>query len=212
MTSFTTLAAAPLNGAADPTKHVNYVQGMILGVDDLTQEFAYLSNRDRWLARDLIGYGTVWGLRVGLEPGSGDVQVMVSRGAALTPCGQLICVDSDQCASINAWLSAHSNELHSQPDNVPLPVYVVLSYRETIHAYPSDTAGAALNTLFCAQLWLRYRLQLGVPNGGSVRPRFMQGVITRRARGVFLPGLPAAPAARQFERPARPAASAVRWK
>ena len=51
----------------NPTKHVNYNLGMVLGVDDFTQEFAYLSGRDQWLARDLIGYGTVRGLRVRLE-------------------------------------------------------------------------------------------------------------------------------------------------
>jgi len=31
---------------ADPSKHVNYTFGMLLGVDDFKQEFAYLSGRD----------------------------------------------------------------------------------------------------------------------------------------------------------------------
>src|SRR6185312_4742524 len=64
MTTFaaqaTTLALPP----PDPLKHVNYVLGMVLGVDDFTQEFTYLSARERWLARDAIGYGTLWGLGV----------------------------------------------------------------------------------------------------------------------------------------------------
>ena len=33
----------------NPAKHVNF--GMVLGVDDFTQEFAYLSGRDQWLSR-----------------------------------------------------------------------------------------------------------------------------------------------------------------
>ena len=59
-TTFAPVATKP----SDPTKHVNYVKGMVLGVDDFTQEFEYLSGRDQWLARDLIGYGTVAGLKV----------------------------------------------------------------------------------------------------------------------------------------------------
>jgi len=35
--------------------------------DDLTQESAYLANRAEWLAREVIGYGTVAGLRVTKE-------------------------------------------------------------------------------------------------------------------------------------------------
>ena len=59
---------ATLGVASDPTKHVNYTYGMVLGVDDLTQEFAYHSGRDQWTARDAIGYGTVNGLRVTIAP------------------------------------------------------------------------------------------------------------------------------------------------
>ena len=43
------------SGVTDPTLHVNYVRGMVLGVDDYVQEFAYLANRDQWALRDLIG-------------------------------------------------------------------------------------------------------------------------------------------------------------
>ena len=35
----------------NPTKHVNYVQGMVLGVADFTQAHAYLSGRDQWMIR-----------------------------------------------------------------------------------------------------------------------------------------------------------------
>ena len=33
----------------NPAKHVNFNVGMVLGVDDFTQEFAYLSGRDQLL-------------------------------------------------------------------------------------------------------------------------------------------------------------------
>src|SRR5450755_861395 len=96
-TSYAQFAAAPSVATPDPSKHVNYTLGMMLGSDDFNQEFAYLSGRDRWLARDLIGYGTVWGLKIAIQPQQAgeqltDGRVVVSRGTALSPCGQLICV------------------------------------------------------------------------------------------------------------------------
>ena len=60
MTETAALPRAPI----DVSKHVNFTLGMVLGVDDFDQEFAYLSARDRWLARDLHGYGTTCGLAV----------------------------------------------------------------------------------------------------------------------------------------------------
>ena len=137
MTTFAPTSARPGIGPADLTKHVNYSLGMVLGVDDFTQEFAYLEGRDRWLARDLVGYGTAWGLDVRIEPSeTGDLRVHVGKGAALSPCGRLICVDSDQCASLNAWLAAHLAPAgHSpplSPPASPLLLYVVLTYREAL--------------------------------------------------------------------------------
>jgi hypothetical protein len=118
------------SGTPDPTKHVNYVQGMILGVDDFNQEFAYLSERDQWLARDLIGYGTVTGLAVTIEDSDKGRRVAVSHGVAISPRGQLIRVAPRQCAVLNDWLN------HAEiKDNIPagtkmLPAYVVLCYRD----------------------------------------------------------------------------------
>src|SRR5215510_14292294 len=77
----------------NPAKHVNYTVGMVLGVDDFTQEFAYLSGRDQWMARDLIGYGTVRGLKVATEIDSvKGPRVIVDPGVAVSPSGQMICV------------------------------------------------------------------------------------------------------------------------
>src|ERR671917_652348 len=95
----------------DPSKHVRYTLGMVLGVDDFDQEFAYLAGRDRWLARDLSGYGTIWGLRVSIEVEASGPRVNVAPGAAVTPCGQLVCVTPAQCASLNEWLKANEEEV-----------------------------------------------------------------------------------------------------
>jgi hypothetical protein len=137
MTTFAPTSARPGIGPPDLTKHVNYSLGMVLGVDDFTQEFAYLEGRDRWLARDLIGYGTAWGLDVWIEPdGTDDLRVHVGKGAALSPCGRLVCVDSDQCASLNAWLAAKLAPAGFSPPlsppASPLSLYVVLTYREAL--------------------------------------------------------------------------------
>jgi len=102
----TLLAGVP----ADPSQHVNFERGMVLGVDDFRQEFAYLSGRDHWLARDAIGYGTLSGLRVHAEDGGADgPRLHVTAGSALTPSGRLVCVGADQCAQINRWLAKADN-------------------------------------------------------------------------------------------------------
>lgn len=124
-----TLASATL----DPTKHVNYVLGMILGEDDFRQEFAYLSGRDQWLARDAIGYGTLRGLGVRVEmDGANGPRLYVEPGAALTPSGQLVCVPTPQCAHLNAWLAKHGDAVTralASPPGDPLSLYVRLCYR-----------------------------------------------------------------------------------
>src|SRR5436305_10550498 len=104
MSSFATQVAAPGVAPPDPTKHVNYTLGMVLGVDDFTQEFAYLTGRDQWLARELLGYGTVCGLCVSIEIDSNGPRVVVAPGTAVSPQGQLIRVNPAQCAYLNRWL------------------------------------------------------------------------------------------------------------
>lgn len=121
----------------DPGKHVNYLLGMVLGEDDFRQEFAYHANRDMWLARDLIGYGTVRGLAVSTEAaGSNEVRVRVEAGVALSPNGQLICVPEAQCAELNGWLKANAEAVHQAVGAVPgkLDLYLTLCYR----ACPTD--------------------------------------------------------------------------
>jgi hypothetical protein len=135
MTSFVPSLLSPSASEPDPTKRVNYNLGMVLGVDDFTQEFAYLAGRDQWMARDLLGYGTVTGLDVGREIESGGPQVSVTQGVALSPRGRLIRVATAQCASLNGWLAAHREDLlrvlGSPSDNrASLRLFVVLGYRE----------------------------------------------------------------------------------
>jgi hypothetical protein len=118
---------SPEVAVPDPGKHVNFTHGMVLGVDDFTQEFAYLSGRDQWLARDAIGYGTLSGLKVKIENDEKGPRVLVTPGVALSPRGQLIRVTPAQCAYLDPWLAANKDKL-GQSNNVHL--YVVLCYRD----------------------------------------------------------------------------------
>jgi hypothetical protein len=98
------------NAMPDPSQHVNFAKGMVLGVDDFNQEFAYLAGRSHWLARDAIGYGTLSGLRVlAREGGAEGPQLQVMSGSALVPSGRQVCVSADQCAVINRWLAKPDN-------------------------------------------------------------------------------------------------------
>jgi hypothetical protein len=134
MEDFTSRLATP-GGSGDPTKHVNYTYGMVLGVDDLTQEFAYHSGRDHLMMRDSIGYGTVNGLRVTVAPNAnGQLEVNVSPGTAITPRGQIVHVNTAQCAHLGKWLAVAKNkkaieEEVGMPPAKPVTLSVVLCYR-----------------------------------------------------------------------------------
>jgi len=133
MNGFQTQTTSPATTAPDPHKHVKYSLGMVLGVDDFDQEFAYLSNRDQWLARDTIGYGTVCGLKVSIETDERGPRVSVEPGVAINPRGQLIRVTPAQCAYLNDWLDAHREDVIRELGSPPadqLTLYVVLCYRD----------------------------------------------------------------------------------
>jgi hypothetical protein len=121
---------------ADPAKHVKYNLGMVLGVDDFIQEFTYHNAHRAWLARDLAGYGTIWGLKV-LPEDDADKgpRVLVECGAALSPRGQPVHVSPAQCAYLNDWIAANRTELAARIDPLasppePATVYAVLAYDE----------------------------------------------------------------------------------
>ena len=130
----TTFAAPALDAKVpDPSKHVNYTLGMVLGVDDFTQDFAYTNGQLHWLARDAIGYGTLVGLRVGREDTVKGPRVTVTAGAALLPPGRLVCVKTAQCGYLNDWLVAHGAEVTSlvgSPLAGMVPLYLALCHRE----------------------------------------------------------------------------------
>ncbi len=135
MSTFVTRPATPPAAPADPSKHVDYTLGMVLGVDDFTQEFAYHNARDQWMARDLIGYGTVSGLALTVANDANGPRIEVSPGVAVNPVGQLIRVCSAQCASLNDWLALNTAKLPATitqqvPPGGDLKVAVVLSFRE----------------------------------------------------------------------------------
>jgi hypothetical protein len=130
-------SALPAVTPLDPTKHVKFTRGMVLGVDDFDQEFAYLSGRDRWIVRDLLGYGVVSGLRLSAEPppaGEEDKgpRINVSAGVAALPSGQLVCVSPAQCAFVGDWVRANVDELELGQESPPADVRaaVVLCYAE----------------------------------------------------------------------------------
>jgi hypothetical protein len=123
--------ALPRIAPPDPSKHVDYQLGMVLGVDDFKQEFTYLSERTKRVVRDLLGYGVVAGLDVTTEVATDErgPRVNVSPGEAVTPSGQLICIAPAQCAYLNEWLRAHRASLPvSPPDELELAL--VACYRQ----------------------------------------------------------------------------------
>jgi hypothetical protein len=103
MTTPAVNAFSAVNEPLDPSKHVHYLLGMVLGVKDFTQEFTYLSNRDQWLARDTLGYGTLCGLRLSFD--KDKKELTVEPGVALNPHGQFIQVDISQCAKLDTWFA-----------------------------------------------------------------------------------------------------------
>lgn len=131
----TTFSAVTGIAQSDPTRHVNFVTGMVLGVDDYAQEFAYHAERAKRIVRELLGYGTVAGLAVGLEDSAAGPRARVSAGSAAAPSGQLICVGRDQCGEIDAWLkrSVVKAELDARADGanaLDLTIYLTLCYTD----------------------------------------------------------------------------------
>src|SRR5205085_5535004 len=168
MSSFIPRATAPTLSEPDPAKRVNYTLGMVLGVDDFTQEFAYLSGRDQWTARDVLGYGTVSGLRVTIESEEGRPQVLVTPGAAINPRGRLIRVSPSQCADLRLWLSAHGQEISDSigvvlSNQALLRLYVVLGYRECVTdlvPIPGEPCRSQDDTMAPSRIADDFRLEL----------------------------------------------------
>ncbi len=126
---FTPLAA-PLAGT-DPHSHVRFVKAMVLGVDDYVAEHAYLVGRTEFLTREAIGYGTTQGLAVQVEDdGPNGPRVRVGPGAAIVPSGKAVCVPSDQCGSLAAWLAteAAATALAADPARTHITAHLILCH------------------------------------------------------------------------------------
>ena len=167
MSSFSPRVAGSTDARPDPTKHVNYSLGMVLGEDDFKQEFAYLSGRDQWAARDLVGYGTVNGLAVGVTfDADARTEVVITPGVAVSPRGQLIRVTPTQCADLRDWVrqERHRERLSKLPGTTArVPVYVVLSYRECATddvPIPGEPCRSEEDSMEASRLSDNFRLEL----------------------------------------------------
>ncbi len=117
-----------------PNKRVNYTFGMVLGEQDFRQEQEHFEWKHRISNLLLHGYGTVCGLQVTarpLEDGS-DTEIYVTSGYAISPRGNWIWVDHDQCARIGAWLQRHSGDLPGFAGPGSYTAYVSLCYDECL--------------------------------------------------------------------------------
>lgn len=117
-----------------PNKRVNYTFGMVLGEQDFRQEQTHFEWKHRISNLLLHGYGTVCGLQVTARPLSdgSDAEIYVSSGYAVSPQGDWIWVDHDQCARIGAWLQRHSSDLPGFSGPGSYTAYVSLCYDECL--------------------------------------------------------------------------------
>lgn len=87
---------------ADPRQRARVRRDRVLELDDLVADWTWLDGRDRWLARELFGSGTVRGLDVSVD--SAAQRVFVEPGVALDRAGRLIAVPERQGASLVPWM------------------------------------------------------------------------------------------------------------
>ena len=117
----------------DPSKRVNYIHGLVLGVDEFKQEELYLLEKDKLHNRSLHGYGTVCGLKVEQNTSATGLEIQVHPGMAVSPSGQVIQVPRTQCAALDQWLASHGEEIAEHigsPAQGSISLYLMLCYRE----------------------------------------------------------------------------------
>ncbi|HEV7762497.1 MAG TPA: hypothetical protein VGO78_25990, partial [Acidimicrobiales bacterium] len=110
-------------GALTPDQRVNYLFGLVLGVDEFQQEDLYLRERDERATRTLHGYGTSVGLDVTAErPAAApdDVEVKVAPGIAADQRGRPVVIPTAQCARVGAWIAAEEEQAAAHEAASPL--------------------------------------------------------------------------------------------
>lgn len=131
MSNFTSVY--PESKVLNPGKRVNYIHGLVLGVDEFKQEECYLLEKDRLHNRSLHGYGTVCGLRVSQQDVDAGLEIRVDPGIAVSPSGQVIQIPRTQCAILDEWLESHDTDIAGilgSPAAGSLSLYLMLCYKE----------------------------------------------------------------------------------
>jgi hypothetical protein len=129
---------------------LRYFFGKRMGVADFLDEQRYHVAKHRFHNQRLHGSGVLCGLAVSrMDPAS--VQLRVSRGAAVDPCGREILVGHDQCIDVDAWFRRALEERRALDATWPasaldasgaLPLVVLVRYRDCATApepAPRDT-------------------------------------------------------------------------
>lgn len=131
-------------GNLSPDMRVNYVFGLVLGVDEFTQEQEYHLRKNFLHHRGLHGYGAVSGLRVALKPvGEGDIEISVGEGIGVDQLGRAFAVREKQCARLKAWLEQNNltaDYASPSEDDARKSLYVVAQY-DTCEAEQVPIAG-----------------------------------------------------------------------
>lgn len=89
-----------------------YHFGMLLGVDDFETEQAYHRGKGRLHNAWLHGEGVVWGFRVELDAGRGEITVQ--PGLALDAAGRELHLAAGACVNVGLWYQAHKDDPEMQ--------------------------------------------------------------------------------------------------
>ena len=114
-------------------------------VDDFRQEQEHFEWKHRLSNLLLHGSGTVCGLGVTTQDaaGSGDVDVRVAPGYAVSPHGRWVWVERALCARLGEWVGKNSAQQSPPPGAGPHTVYVRLCYAECpTDVVPNPWSGA----------------------------------------------------------------------
>lgn len=165
----------------DPHKRVNYQLGLVLGEDEFRQDQFHHRERDHQATRALHGYGTVSGLGVFYDEGTGRLHVR--PGLAVDPAGRLLCVPVEYCASLAGWLREDA-ETDAVSGGLPanLTIHLVLCWTECSTddvPIPVDSCLSAQESRAASRLKDSFELRLlfdPPPVVGEVAPGSFDGL------------------------------------